>query len=371
MAHAECGSVGILQVHPTRFCNLACAHCYSSSSPSVRERLPAHAIVGAIEDAAALGFGVVSLSGGEPLAYHDLGIVVDAALSVGSRVSLVSNGLLIGSRQYEALAGKFHLVALSLDGLEDRHNTIRRSTKAFAAVREAANTLRRSQQPFGIIHTLSSESLPEIEALAQLAADWGASLLQLHPFEPAGRGAGLSGVSGLSGLSGMTALSSDDRLDAYLLAALLQARFPELRVQLDLVHRDVARYLPAALHGASPREPLTPHELVLQDDGRIVPLTFGLDPAWAVANLNEERLSAAWPSFLDTTWPQLRRRLRTACIATARGHHGDIVAWHALVRQYAQTPARAPLFNLSRSLSQGTTWNPTMRVPAADVNSRT
>lgn len=367
MPHAECESVGILQVHPTRLCNLACAHCYSSSSPSVRERLPAHVIVGAIEDAAALGFGVVSLSGGEPLAYRDLGLVVDAAVRVGSRVNLVSNGLLIGSRQHEAIAGKLHLVALSLDGLEERHNAIRRSATAFAAVRDAASILRRSQQPFGIIHTLSSESLPEIEAIAGLAADWGASLLQLHPFEPAGRGAGLSD---------MTALSSEERLDAYLLAALLQGRFPELRVQLDLVHRDVARYLPAAIHGASPREPLTPRELVLQDDGRIVPLTFGLDPAWTVANLNEERLSAAWPSFLDATWPLLRRRLRTACLATARGRHGDIVAWHTLVRYYAQcrqSPVRASLFSMStlRSAPQGTTWNPTMRLLAADVNSRT
>ena len=29
----------VLQVHPSRFCNLACAHCYTSSGPQAREEL--------------------------------------------------------------------------------------------------------------------------------------------------------------------------------------------------------------------------------------------------------------------------------------------------------------------------------------------
>lgn len=327
-AHAGCEGVGILQVHPTRVCNLACAHCYSSSSPSARETLPRGQIIGAIQDAAALGFTVVSLSGGEPLAYDGLEELVDAGHSVGSRVNLVSNGLLICSKQYERLAGKFGIVALSLDGLPERHNVIRRSEKSFDGVRRAAAELRRCDQPFGIIHTLCSESLPEIETLATIASDWGASLFQLHPFEAAGRGATSCG---------MTMLCDEERLDAFLLAAVLQDQFPKLRVQLDLVHREVARRIPAAIHGASLREPLKPRELVLQDDGRVVPLTYGMDSAWTVADLRQERLSTGWVSFVETRWLHLRRRLRVACVATARGHHGEVVAWHSLIRGYASS----------------------------------
>jgi len=287
-------------------------------------------IGGAIQDAAALGFNVVSLSGGEPLVYDGLEEVIDAARHVGSRVNLVSNGILIRSSRYERLAGSFGIVALSLDGLPERHNATRGSARSFESVRAAAEELRRSNQPFGIIHTLCSESMPEMEALTELVSDWGASLLQLHPFEPSGRGASSAGMS---------VLAEEERLDAFLLAAVLQGDFPHLRIQLDLVHRDVARRMPAAIHGAPLREPLKPRELVLQDDGRVVPLTYGIDSAWTVADLSRERLSTGWASFIETRWLDLRRRLRRACVATARGRHGEVVAWHAVVRGYAETGA--------------------------------
>ena len=315
-------------MHPTRLCNLACAHCYSSSSPHARERLVPEMIIGAIEDAAALGFNVISLSGGEPLVYDGLEAVIDAARRVGSRVNLVRNGILIKSKRYERLAGKFGVVALSLDGLANRHNIIRGSEKSFDCVRAAAEELRRYKQPFGIIHTLCSESMCEVEELAAIASDWGASLLQLHPFEPAGRGAASVG---------MTALCDDERLDALLLAAIVQEEFPHILVQLDLVHRDIARRVPTAIHGASLRDAMEPREIVLQDDGRILPLTYGIDSAWTVADLSKERLSVGWASFIGTRWLELRRRLRRACVATARGRHGEVVAWHTLMRHYAAT----------------------------------
>jgi Fe-coproporphyrin III synthase len=327
-AHANRECQGILQVHPTRHCNLACAHCYSSSGPHERQALRPDTIAGAIEDAAGLGFNVVSLSGGEPLLYDGLDEVLATARGVGSRVNLVSNGILIRSRRYERFAGQFSVVALSLDGLAGRHNLIRGSGKSFEQVRLAAHALHSAKQAFGIIHTLCAESIDEVEDVAALASEWGASLLQLHPFEPMGRGT--AGVN-------MTSLSDTERLDAFLLAAILADDYPHMRIQLDLVHRDVARRLPSAIHGAPLRHPMEPRELVLQEDGRVVPLTYGMDSAWDVADLARERLAASWPAFIQTRWPGLRRRLREACVAVARGRHGDIVAWHGLIRHYAAT----------------------------------
>jgi len=318
--------VGILQVHPTPTCNLECAHCYSSSSPKARGTLKPDRLAAAIEEAAALGFNVVSLSGGEPLIYDGLETLVDAADHVGSRVNLVSNGILIRSKRYERLAGRFGVVALSLDGLAERHNAIRGSASCFESVRAASEALRRAGQPFGIIHTLCSESLGELQDLAGLASDWGATLLQLHPFERSGRGASATRL---------TALCAEERLDALLLAAIIQGDHPHMRIQLDLVHRDIARHAPHAIHGSPLREHLEPRELVVEDDGHVVPLTYGIDRAWTVADLNRECLSTGWHSFIPRKWPHLRRQLRHACVAAARGRHGDVVAWHALVRRYA------------------------------------
>jgi MoaA/NifB/PqqE/SkfB family radical SAM enzyme len=328
MATTGAGSGRILQVHPTQLCNLSCAHCYSSSSPKARRGLRPDHVALAIDDAARLGYRVVSLSGGEPLAYDGLEEVVGAAKQAGCQVNLVSNGILIHGSRFERVQDSLGVVALSLDGLPDRHNAIRRSATSFERVCSAAYLLRQRRQPFGLIHTLTSESLDEIEALAAIASDWGASLLQLHPFEPSGRGAHAPGL---------TPLSPDERVIAYILAAALTHEYPHMRVQADLVHRDVARCAPAALHGAPLDECATPRELVLQDDGRVVPLTYGLDPAWAIVDVTRGRLADALPGYLAGAWPQLRRRTRAAAIAVARGRHGEVVAWHEVLRGFAET----------------------------------
>lgn len=323
-AHADGG--GILQVHPTTRCNLACAHCYSNSSPRATAALPADLVCRAIEDAAQLGFKIVSLSGGEPLVYDGLGEIVETVTRCGSRVNLVSNGILIRSARYERLAGSFSVVALSLDGLRERHNAIRGSATSFDQVRAAAAELARQGQAFGIIHTLCSESLDEIEDIAELASDWGARLFQLHPFEPVERD--LSTVK-------LTQLSAEERLDAFLLAEILRERFPSMRIQLDLVHREIARSIPEVIHGAPLKVPLVPRELVLEESGRLVPLTYGLERTFAVTNIRAGSLASTWNGYLDTGWPALRRRLRLACVALARGHFGEVAAWHELVRRYA------------------------------------
>lgn len=322
---AAVGSGGILQVHPTRRCNLSCVHCYSSSSPREPAGLAPDILCQAVEDGAALGFDIVSLSGGEPLLYHALGDLLATARNVGCRVNLVSNGILIGSSRYERCADAFGLIALSLDGLPDRHNTIRGSSSSFEHVRAAAQTLRRDGVPFGIIHTLTSESLDELEELGSIVADWGAALLQLHPFETAGRGVNVAG---------MTPLSEQDRVVAYVLASSM-ARLLPLKVQLDLVHRDVARHVPQALQGERLRSLGTPHQLVIQDDGVVVPLSYGLSAAWAVTDLKQERLGSAWKRYLETRWIDLRRVMRLAAIEIARGRHGEVAEWHSVVRRRA------------------------------------
>lgn len=326
---------GSLQVHPTRLCNLACRHCYSDSSPQQRGALRPELISQVIEDAAAIGFDVISLSGGEPLIYDGLGEILQTARTLGCKVNFVSNGILIAGRHYRRHAGSFSVVALSLDGLAPRHNAIRGSDKSFEQVRRAARILRDDGQLFGLIHTMTSESLDEIETLCELAAEWGAGLIQLHPFEPAGRGIGVVG---------MTPLSAHERVVAYVLAAATQSLYPQLRVQLDLVHRDIARRAPEVLLAQPMAEPAPLNELVLQDDGTIVPLTYGLGSHWAVTDIRRQCLAEAWPQYLAAQWPELRRRIRLAALEVARGRHGDVAAWHPVLRDVAsRMSTSAPL----------------------------
>jgi Fe-coproporphyrin III synthase len=67
-----CYAPKVLQLHPTRRCNLRCLHCYSSSAPTENSALDATLLLGAIADASAHGYNTVSISGGEPLLYPGL-----------------------------------------------------------------------------------------------------------------------------------------------------------------------------------------------------------------------------------------------------------------------------------------------------------
>src|SRR5271168_4985172 len=82
----------ILQIHPSLRCNLSCAHCYSSSGPAVRAELDAFTICRVISDAAAMGYRVVSVSGGEPLMYSALDKVLGHAKSLDMLTTVTTNG---------------------------------------------------------------------------------------------------------------------------------------------------------------------------------------------------------------------------------------------------------------------------------------
>jgi MoaA/NifB/PqqE/SkfB family radical SAM enzyme len=88
-------SARIVQIHPTRRCNLRCLHCYSDSSPEATDELPPELVTRVLGEAAMLGYRVASVSGGEPFMYQPLPRLLTAAKASGMRTQLVSNGLAI------------------------------------------------------------------------------------------------------------------------------------------------------------------------------------------------------------------------------------------------------------------------------------
>ena len=332
-AHAGPASPGILQVHPTRQCNLACAHCYSSSSPRERTVLAPEVVADAIVDAAALGFGVVSLSGGEPLLYDGLDVVLAAARQVGSRVNLVSNGILILLAALRAPRRRL------LPGRLEPRRTVRaaqRGTRLRAT--HSRQSARRGPRRCGAPANPLGSSIRSAPARCRRSRKWPPSLANgarrccscirssprvAAPPVPCVR---------LRRRSGSMPCSSPPCSPRTIPACVSNST------------SSTASGAPSAgggIHGASLHEASEPRVLVLQEDGRIVPLTYGIDDTWSVVDVRHERLAAAWPAFLDDRWPRLRRHLRRACAATAAGCHGEVVDLHALVRRYADPHRRS------------------------------
>jgi MoaA/NifB/PqqE/SkfB family radical SAM enzyme len=180
------GEYAILQVHPARRCNLRCLHCYSRSGPDVDEALGLDLLARAVAEARDLGYGVLGVSGGEPLLYRPLPDLLCAARDAGMRTTVTSNGMLLTERRLAELAGLVDVLALSLDGTPETHVAMRQDPRAFRDLERRLPALRDSGIPFGFIVTLTQHNVHELAWVADFAARAGAGLLQVHPLEPEG-----------------------------------------------------------------------------------------------------------------------------------------------------------------------------------------
>ena len=259
-----------LQIHPTRFCNLTCLHCYSSSGPDQREALGAPLLVDAITEAGAEGYNDIAFSGGEPILYGDLRRLLEHAKSLGMVTSLTSNGTLLKGERLARLEGVTDLLAISLDGVPDSHNRMRNAPRAFEQMRANLDGVRKTGIPFGFIFTLTQRNLHELRWVTAFAVEQGASLLQIHPLEEVGRG--------------MTELRGQrpDEIEAsfaYLQTIRMQAEVGNaLAVRVDLVDRERLREAADRLNAGTcdiraEDRPLSDiiNPLVIEPDGAVVP----------------------------------------------------------------------------------------------------
>jgi len=101
---------------PIRRCNLSCAYCneYDDHSTPV----PTGEVLRRIDRLGALGTGIITLSGGEPLLHPDLDDIIRRIRERGSIATLITNGYLLNRERINRLnrAGLDHL-QISIDNV--------------------------------------------------------------------------------------------------------------------------------------------------------------------------------------------------------------------------------------------------------------
>ncbi len=321
----------ILQVHPTRRCNLRCLHCYSSSGPEERGELPAALLADALADAAAEGYAVVSFSGGEPLLYRPLRELLEHAHGLGMATTLTSNGMLLDVRRIAGLAGALDLLAISLDGTPASHDRMRGNPRAFATMASRLAGLRDGGIPFGFIFTLTQHNLHELEWVAGFAVEQGARLLQIHPLEAAGRATEALAESFPDAIEGSY---------AFLLAAGLQkALGNRIQVQVDLLSRRVMAAQPNLFFAgeSDPGGPLAERvrPLVIEADGTVVPIEHGFDRALALGSLLDAPLRELAPRWVAERYAGFRQFCRHAFSAVTADGEPPVADWGAALRAAA------------------------------------
>ena len=324
----------IVQIHPTRRCNLRCLHCYSSSSPEQRDQLDPTVLERALTDARAEGYYVASFSGGEPVLYKDLPKLLRHAKSCGMRTTVTSNGMLLDERRLEGLAGVTDVLAISLDGIPESHNKMRDSQRAFETMAERLPAVRASQVPFGFIFTLTQYNLNEMEWAAEFAFQQGAGLFQVHPLEEVGRAA--------ERLAG----ARPDELEAayaYLEVERIRQQYAgKMAVQFDLIHAKVLRDHPERFFdtgeaaGRALGDLVSP--LVIEADGRIVPFGYGFARGYSLGSLQEATLVELAARWRANGYRDLQILCHKVFLDASQERELPILNWWEKLGEHANAP---------------------------------
>jgi MoaA/NifB/PqqE/SkfB family radical SAM enzyme len=302
----------VVQIHPSLRCNLACRHCYSLSGPLREEALPLETVLQLIVDLPGLGFNAISLSGGEPLMWQGLGPALATARKAGLITALTTNLMPLTPERLAILRVNLNFCAVSLDGVPASHDAIRGRKGAFSVMQSRLTELRASSIPFGFIFTLTEANIQELAWVARFAVEQGASLLQVHPLEEAGRAA-----SEMAGARPSELIANAAYLACLRLQEALGDRLP---VQLDLAHRGALAREPWRAFGttADTDSALLLADLidtlVIEADGTVSPVQHGFDRALALGNLVEAPLPVLASRWRARGGPA---RLRARCAAAA------------------------------------------------------
>lgn len=280
----------IIQIHATRFCNYACLHCYSSSSPQDRAHLSKSSLLATTERLSNAGYRRAALSGGEPVLYPDFQPLAQGLSEQGLKVSLISNGSRPAPLLQAMKGGCVDHCSISIDGPEALHDQIRQSKGAFERAVKTIRTLIEQDLSCGIVLAVSRGSLPHIPDLITYFASLGVTQVQLHPLAQTGRAAKNASVLGQE-------LPQEALLRLILLARVLEAQFPKIKVHCDAVLRRglTALPLPKADQLISP--------LVIRDDGSVAPYAYDMQRSFDLGHIRS-------PFFSPHVTPELAQMIQ-------------------------------------------------------------
>jgi MoaA/NifB/PqqE/SkfB family radical SAM enzyme len=107
----------LVQIIPTRFCNLSCAYC--NEYDKVSEPVPLEEMYRRIDALGRLGTAMIGISGGEPLTHPQLDEIIRRMRKTGAIAGMITNGFLLSPERIIRLneAGLDHM-QISIDNLE-------------------------------------------------------------------------------------------------------------------------------------------------------------------------------------------------------------------------------------------------------------
>jgi radical SAM protein with 4Fe4S-binding SPASM domain len=178
-----------LYLQLTRYCNLACRHCWAEAGPPRPRELTILEVRNLLNQMSQMGCFKLHLGGGEPLARGDFAEIIEHANSRGISVSLSTNATMAQRSVVQKLARlDIESIKISLEaGSEKSYDYIRGDRAYRKAIRGIKNLLelKNTQVYFHVV--LQRDNLTEIPALIKTAEKFGVERIVFDVVVPVGR----------------------------------------------------------------------------------------------------------------------------------------------------------------------------------------
>jgi hopanoid biosynthesis associated radical SAM protein HpnH len=172
----------VLMLEPLHTCNLTCTGCgrIREYESTITQRLSVEQCLAAVDEC---GAPVVSICGGEPLLYPEIGPLTNAILERGKHVYLCTNGMMVRKRLGEFRPHGRLFINVHLDGLEKSHDLAVERPGVFREAVEAIRAAKAAGFKVCTNTTVYKETdMREIEALFEYLVQFN---LDGHMLSPA------------------------------------------------------------------------------------------------------------------------------------------------------------------------------------------
>jgi hopanoid biosynthesis associated radical SAM protein HpnH len=133
----------VLMLEPLHACNLTCTGCgrIREYAQTIKEKLSVEECLASVDEA---GAPIVSICGGEPLIYPEIGALVRGILGRRKHIYLCTNGMFIKKRLREFRPTSRFFFNVHLDGLEQTHDLAVERKGVFKAAVEGIVAAKRA-----------------------------------------------------------------------------------------------------------------------------------------------------------------------------------------------------------------------------------
>src|SRR5262249_9641726 len=171
----------VLMLEPLHACNLTCTGCgrIREYAQTIKEKLSVAECLASVDEC---GAPIVSICGGEPMIYPDIGRLVRGILKRRKHIYLCTNGMFIQKRLHEFRPTSRFFFNVHLDGLEKTHDMAVERQGVFRAAVEGIRAAKKADFLVCTNPTIYKETdLHEIDELFGFLTRLGVDGFMLSP----------------------------------------------------------------------------------------------------------------------------------------------------------------------------------------------